>query len=405
VNRPRPFGRRLGASAATTMPSTLASLTRARFTEVLTDLGERARAWRFDVAPNPCVGAAFLDAHGSVIAEGFHRVWGGAHAEVEALRALAATGVPVGETHALVVTLEPCSTTGKTPPCTDALLRAGVRRVVVGEQDPDPRHRGRGMTLLHERGVDVGHLPGPAALERVTPHFLRWNDRERIRRPRPWLIAKWAQTRSGHLVPPPDVGEGRWISSPESLREVQLLRSHVDAIVTGVGTVKSDDPRLSVRYPAELTNAPLRVVLDTELSTPPDAKLFAAPDGGESAGAVHVFCRAGANAVRHRALLAAGAQVHAIHPGDDGRLDLREVLGHLWNMGARRVLLEAGPTLTRAFFDRGFVDQMRVYTGAVNGGRGESLGLLLSGTELLERLHREVGPDAVLEAFPGRRLS
>jgi diaminohydroxyphosphoribosylaminopyrimidine deaminase/5-amino-6-(5-phosphoribosylamino)uracil reductase len=387
------------------MPTTLAPLPRARFAEVLTDLGERARAWRFDVAPNPCVGAAFLDARGDVIAEGFHRVWGGAHAEVDALRALAAAGVPVSEAHALVVTLEPCSSTGKTPPCTDALLRAGVRRVVVGELDPDPRHRGRGVVLLRERGLVVDHLPGPAALTRVTPHFLRWNDHERVRRPRPWLIAKWAQTRSGHLVPPPDVGEGRWISAPESLREVQLLRSHVDAIVTGVGTVKADDPRLSVRYPAELDRAPLRVVLDSELSTPPNARLFAPPEGGEAAGAVLVMSRAGANAVRHRALLAAGAEIHGLHPGDDGRVDLREVLAHLWSRGARRVLLEAGPTLTKAFFERGFVDQMRVYTGAVNGGRGESLGPLLAGFELHERLHREVGPDGVLEAFPGRRLS
>jgi len=280
-----------------------------------------------------------------------------------------------------------------------------VRRVLVGELDPDARHRGRGLTLLRAAGVEVDALVGAASLTRVAPHFLRWNEYERVRRPRPWLIAKWAQTRSGHLVPPSDVGEGRWISSPESLREVQVLRSHVDAIVTGVGTVKADDPRLSVRYPADIARAPLRIVLDSELSTPPTARLFAEPEGGESSGPVFLLCRAGANAQRHRALLDVGARIHGLRPGDDGRVSLREAVAWMWRFGVRRAVLEAGATLQRAFFDAGFVDQLRVYTGAVNGGRGESLGPLLTGTELHERLLREVGPDAVLEAFPGRRLT
>ncbi|MEZ5976603.1 MAG: bifunctional diaminohydroxyphosphoribosylaminopyrimidine deaminase/5-amino-6-(5-phosphoribosylamino)uracil reductase RibD [Planctomycetota bacterium] len=385
------------------MHTTLETVPRGRMAQVLAELGERSRAWRFEVAPNPCVGAAFLDAGGAIVAEGFHRVWGGPHAEIDALQAMRAAGLDPAAAAALAVTLEPCSTTGKTPPCTEAILRAGVRNVAIGDTDPDPRHRGRGIALLGERGVDVQTFAGASPIERVAPHFLRFNEYERLRRPRPWLVAKWAQTTSGHLVPPEDVGGGRWISSAESLREVQVLRGRVDAIVTGVGTVKADDPRLTVRFPGDLERPPLRVVLDSELSTPPDARMLRPAELGESGGPVYVLCRAGANPIRHRALTAAGARVHGLRPDADGRVHLREALQWMWRFGVRRALLEAGPTLVRAFFESGFVDQVRVYTGAVRGGRGDSLGPLLGATNLVERLDRELGPDSVLEAFVGQR--
>jgi len=386
------------------MTSTVVSLPRERLAQILADLGERARAHRFEIAPNPAVGAAAVAADGRVLSEGFHQHFGGPHAEVEALRALEASGARPDDVHTLAVTLEPCSTEGKTPACTDLILRSGVRRVAVADLDPDPRHRGRALAILGEHGVDVQTYGGVAPLERVSPHFTRFNAYERLRRPRPWLVAKWAQTRSGHLTPPEDVGEGRWISSPESLREVQLLRGRVDAIVTGVGTVRADDPRLTVRFPGSLERPPMRVVLDSELATPPDARLLRPAERGEAGGPVYVLCRAGADGVRHRALVAAGARVHPLRPGPDGRVHLREALEWMWRFGVRRALLESGPTLLGAFFDAGFVDQIRVYTGDVVGGRGDTLAPLLSSYEWLERLDREVGPDSVLEAFVGRKL-
>lgn len=373
---------------------------------LLVRLGERAQAWRFDVAPNPCVGAALLGPNGAVLAEGFHQRWGGPHAEIHCLEEARAKGVPREDFHTLAVTLEPCCTQGKTGPCTEAILAAGVKRVVVGALDPDPRHRGAGLIALRERGVDVELREGASPLERVARHFLRWTDRERLRRPRPWAIAKWAQTLSGQLSPPEHVGDGRWISSPDSLRDLQLLRADVDAIVTGVGTVKADDPRFTVRPPADLSRAPLRVVLDTELSTPPGAKMLLAPGPLERGGAVHILSVAGANAGRHRALLEAGAHVHGLHPGPEGHVNLRGALEWLWNQGARRVLIEAGPRLLEAFLRAGFVDQLRIYTGDVRGGRGDSLADALSELELDGRADRECGPDAVLEAFvlgPRRR--
>lgn len=367
----------------------------------LARLGRRARERRFEVAPNPCVGAAVFAPDGRVLGEGYTRPWGGNHAEIEALDAAQFAGASGEDLDTLLVTLEPCSSEGKTGPCTKAIVEAGVRRVVVGALDPDPRHRGQGLELLRAAGIEVELLEGVTRLEDIAPHFLAWVDYERLRRPRPWMIAKWAQTRTGQLQPPEDVGEGRWISSPESLAEVQHLRAHVDAIVTGIGTVRADDPRLTVRGEAAEAGAapPLRIVLDTELGTPPDARLFQEPGAGELAGPVYILCRAGAAPQRHRALLAAGARVHGLRPDAEGHLHLREALEWMWRFGVRRTLLEAGPTLLRAFFDAGFVDQIRVYTGAINGGRGESLAELLAHDRLSERLDREVGEDSVFEAF------
>lgn len=366
--------------------------------ELLAELGRVATTARFDVAPNPCVGAAVVS-NGVEIARAIHARWGELHAEPLALEAARASGVPRERWDTLVVTLEPCSTVGKTPSCVEAIRAAGIRRVVVGALDPDARHRGRGLELLHQAGVEVVHLRGAAPLETVAPHFLRWTAQERIRRAHPWVIAKWAQTRTGQLSPPEEVGGGRWISGRDSQSRVQLLRGRVDAIVTGSGTVLSDDPRLTVRPPGDVARAPLRIVLDTELRTPPDARLLRPAQGEERGGPVHLFARPGADGARHRALERAGAVIHTVRPGDDGRPSLREVSSWMWGAGVRRALLEAGPRLIEAWFRAELVDQVAIYTGNVNGGRGPSLANLLR----LERLegvrHEEVGEDSLLEAF------
>lgn len=362
------------------------------------ELGELAAARRFEVAPNPCVGAAVL-AGGRVIARGAHEFFGGRHAEVVALESAELSGVAREEWDALAVTLEPCSSQGKTPACTSAILASGVRRVIVGALDPDPRHRGAGLDLLARAGLEVDLLERAAPLEAVSPHFLRWVDRDRLRRPRPWTIAKWAQTRSGQLRPPEDVGGGRWISGPDALREVHLLRGRVDAIVTGVTTVLNDDPRLSVRPPGDPSKPPLRVVLDSYLRTPTTSRLFSPAAPGEGAGELHILCQAGADGGRFRALEAAGARVTGLHSSEEDQVALRDVQEWLWQRGVRRVLLEAGPKLLSRYFAQGFVDQMRVYTGNVMGGRGESMAPWLTRLRLEGRLDREIGPDSVLEAF------
>ncbi len=379
------------------------SLDEPRLSNLLRELGEEARAMRFSVAPNPCVGAAVLNASGQVLARGFHDQWGGPHAEINALEAARAAGTNAADWDTLVVTLEPCSSAGKTGPCTEAILKAGLRRVVVGALDPDPRHLGQGLNTLSEQGVEVELLEFASPLEVVSPHFLAWTDSDRQRRPRPWTIAKWAQTRSGQLQPPEDVGDGRWISSPESQREVQVLRSQVDAIVTGVGTVLADDPRLTIRSPGDLNSAPVRVVLDTYLRTPPDARILERPEGDEEAGGeTWILCRAGASSQRHTALLEAGAKVITVRldfENEDGGLSLRAVQELLWERGLRRILVEAGATLQSAYMQSQMVDQLRVYVGAVNGGRGQSLDAFLDPMQLAQRLDRELGGDSIIEAF------
>lgn len=388
----------LEATLKTMTRGTAATLDETQLATLLRELGQAAGEFRFEVAPNPCVGAAVI-ANGVVIARAYHEVWGESHAEVRAVEAARATGVPASQWTTLVVTLEPCSSRGKTPPCVELICSTSIRHVVIGSLDPDSRHRGEGVRLLREAGVDVQLIEHGAPLSSTAPHFLAWTDTDRLRRPHPWTIAKWAQTRTGQLVPPADIGGGRWISGPEALREVQVLRGRVDAIVTGVGTVLADNPRFTVRPPGDPTSPPLRIVLDSWLRTSPDAQLFQSPGPGEGAGAVHVLCMGGADPTRHRALLDAGAQVHAFHVATDDGVSLRDTQTWMWDLGLRRVLLEAGPRLLTHYLQSGFVDQVRVYSAGVNGGRGPSMGTELAKLKLKGRLDREWGDDAVLEGF------
>jgi diaminohydroxyphosphoribosylaminopyrimidine deaminase/5-amino-6-(5-phosphoribosylamino)uracil reductase len=379
---------------------TLQPLDEALARTVMQELAHEARAWRFEVAPNPCVGAAILAGH-ELVAKGFHEYYGGAHAELAAFANAARSPIPRAAWDTLLVTLEPCSSAGKTPPCTEFLLHSGIRRVVVGALDPDARHQGKGLRELQAAGIEVLLAEDLAPLSEVAPHFLSWTSSERLRRPRPWTIAKWAQTRTGQLVPPMGVGGGRWISTPESLREVQVLRGRVDAIITGVGTVLADDPRLAVRPPGNPSRPPWKIVFDSYLRTPPDAALFRPAGPGEGSGPVHILCLAGQDPGREFALREAGAQIHPLHVSSEHEFSLREAQEWMWSQGLRRVLLEAGPTLLSSYLAAELVDQLRIYTGSINGGQGPSMGESLSRLPLAGRLDREWGSDAVLEAFLG----
>ena len=394
--------RPLGAVRA--LPAMTLELDRGTLQAQLRELAQQAQAWRFEVAPNPCVGAAVVS-RGEIVARGFHEYWGGPHAEIAALREADRLGVPLSERDALLVTLEPCSSFGKTPPCTQAILEAGLRRVVVGATDPDPRHRGQGLEQLRRSGVEVLELVGGTPLEETSPHFVRWTSPARTRSHRPWVVAKWAQTMTGQLVPPPEVGDGRWISGPEALAEVQVLRSRVDAILTGSGTVLADDPRLTLRGPeaAGAAEGPGRVVLDTHLRTPPEAKLLQAPGPDERGGPLLFFARTDIDPVRARRLVEAseapGIEITTARMADRTHFDLRDVLERLWERGVRRLMVEAGPTLLQALFDAGLVDQVRIYTGSVRGGEGPTLGPWLAQARLEQRMDSEVGAMARLDAF------
>lgn len=297
---------------------------------------ELARRGTTEVEPNPQVGAVVYRG-ADVLAEGFHRAYGEAHAEVEALRGL--ERVPDGAS--LAVTLEPCSSTGKkTPPCVAALLRAGVERIVVGEVDPDPRHQGRGLEELAAAGVAVVRAPDGSV-----PGDLLAGFRAHLGRRRPWVVLKWACGLDGRWGGAS--AEERSVSGDESHAEVHRLRGHVDAVLVGSGTVLRDDPRLTAR-PAG-PRAAVRVVLDRRGRVGPTARLF----GDPAAGPVWWFTSASG---------AAGAGVERIPLAAGAKLDA--ALAELRVRGVARLLVEGGPTLAAAFLREGQADVAWVFVAA-----------------------------------------
>jgi len=221
-------------------------------------------AWRGSghVEPNPMVGCVIVSSDGTIVGRGYHRRFGGAHAEVNALREAGerARGATV------YVTLEPCAHTGQTPPCTEALINAGVSRVVIDQRDPNPDSH-HGIQRLRDADIEVVMLDeGDALPLRAADSFVH-----RIRTGRPWVIAKWAQTIDGRIAT--RTGESQWISSPASRRLVHRKRGRVDAIITGIGTVLNDDPRLTARN-VRVRRIARRVVIDPQLQTPVKSQLM-----------------------------------------------------------------------------------------------------------------------------------
>lgn len=288
---------------------------------------------RFGAAPNPMVGAVVVRG-GEVVGEGFHAQVGGPHAEVVALRAAGdrARGADC------YVTLEPCCHHGRTPPCTDALVTAGVRRVVASHRDPDPRVAGGGLEVLRRAGVEVEVGPGADAARQLNWKFLV----ERIHR-RPAVTLKWAMSLDGRIAT--RSGDAKWISAPASRRFGLELREEHAAILVGVGTVLADDPRLDRRL-GKAAGSIVRVVLDRRLRTPPSAQLFTVP------GPVLVFTES-ADPDRRAALAAVGAQVVML-----AQVDPRSVLGELGARGLQSVLVEGGGVIHGAFLDAGVGDRI-----------------------------------------------
>ena len=217
-------------------------------------------------SPNPAVGAVIVKG-GRILARGWHRRAGLPHAEVDALNALASPGEAKGAT--MYITLEPCCTHGRTPPCTEAILAAGIRRVVVGTSDPHPDHGGRGMDLLRARGVQVVSGVLEAECRRMNRAFFKW-----IVTGLPWVVAKAALSLDGKITRPS--GEGQWLTGLQARRDAHRLRYEADAVLVGAGTVRADDPALTVRGISlpDGKNQPWRVVLTRTGELPPHAQLF-----------------------------------------------------------------------------------------------------------------------------------
>ncbi len=301
---------------------------------------ELARRGLFTTDPNPRVGCVLVR-EGMVVGEGWHAFAGGPHAEVVALEEAgeAAQGATA------YVTLEPCSHHGKTPPCSNALIRAGVSRVVAAMQDPNPRVAGEGLERLRVQGIEatVGLLKSQA--EALNPGFVT-----RMRTGRPFVRNKLAMSMDGRTAMAS--GESLWITGEPARLDVQRLRARSSAIVSGIGTVLSDDPSLNVRLEGQ-ERQPLRVVLDPRLSMPDTAKMLELP--GETLVITAVEPDDAWESLESR-----GAEVVSL-PGGPDRVDLAAMLELLAEREVNEVLLETGATLSGAMLRAGLVDELVVY--------------------------------------------
>lgn len=297
----------------------------------------------YTTMPNPRVGCVLVK-DGRVVGEGWHARAGQPHAEIHALRAAGenARGATA------YVTLEPCSHHGRTPPCANALIDAGVARVVAAMRDPNPQVAGRGIELLTLAGVqaEVGLLEAPAT--ELNIGFI-----SRMTRRRPWVRLKTASSLDGKTALANEASQ--WITGPAARADVQRLRARSCAVLTGVGTVLADDPQMTVRdrdAVGEIGRQPLRIVVDSRLRTPPSAKILR-DDGA------WLVCT-NADPARRDALLEAGALILE-QPGAEGRVDLAALLTELTDRGINELLVEAGATLNGALLAAGLVDEWIAY--------------------------------------------
>lgn len=340
------------------------------------DLADRGAA---TALPNPVVGCVLLAPGGWLVGEGYHERPGGPHAEVVALT----SAWPFARGATAIVTLEPCNHSGRTGPCSEALIAAGVARVIVAVRDPWPPAAG-GIGRLRGAGVDVVDLNDPLFADtQFASAVARAEDVNRVwlgamRLGRPFVTWKVGMTIDGRVAAAD--GTSRWITSPQSRADVHALRARIDTIMVGVGTVLADDPQLTVRDAAgePVGRQPLRVVIDSTGRSPAAARVFD--------GAAETWL----------------ATTESAGTGADGRVDPTAVLAELWRRGKRHVLLEGGPHLAAAFLDAGLVDEVLAYVAPSLLGAGPSA-LAGGGVATLADAHRaqlvdvtRLGPDVRL---------
>jgi len=311
---------------------------------------------RGKVSPNPLVGACLVN-RGQLIGEGYHAYYGGPHAEVVALKKAGARAR--GAT--FYVTLEPCSTWGKTRPCVQAILRAGVRRVVVGMLDPNPRHHGKGVRALKKAGIQV--TSGVLA-----PEIRKQNEvfRKYITLRRALVTLKMAQTLDGKIAT--RTGDSRWVTSGAARRFVHRLRREADAVLVGTGTVLRDNPRLTARAPGTGRPAlkPWRIFLDASGKVPSDFRIF------RTAGplTVRVISRDRMGVIAKQKQIKSSGQILLAVSEDHGQLDLQDLLCQLAELGIAHLLVEGGGETAWSFLKGGFVDRVYWFVAPkVIGGR------------------------------------
>ena len=351
---------------------------------------ELARRGIYSCDPNPRVGCVIAQGE-RIVGEGWHRYAGEPHAEIHALAE--AGGDAVGAT--AYVTLEPCRHTGRTGPCAPALVEAGIRRVVAAMRDPNPRVAGRGFAELAAAGVEVetGLLEAEAGM--LNRGFV-----SRFERSRPWVRCKLAATLDGRTATA--TGESQWITGEAARADVHRLRARSSAVLTGIGTLLADDPRLDARVEdADCLAPPMRVIVDSRLRTPPEARMFSAPG--------RVLIATSRHASPARSLLDAGAEIVSL-PDTGGRIALDTLMTMLAEHGVNEVHTECGPTLAGALLESGLVDELVVYLAPVLlGDAARGMFTLPMVAAMRDRVGLEitgvarVGADLRIDAIPRPR--
>ncbi|BAT71385.1 diaminohydroxyphosphoribosylaminopyrimidine deaminase/5-amino-6-(5-phosphoribosylamino)uracil reductase [Thermosulfidibacter takaii ABI70S6] len=309
-----------------------------------------ARRGQGYVSPNPMVGAVVVSPDGEILAEGYHRKFGDLHAERIALKKLnfKAHGA------ILYVNLEPCCHYGKTPPCTEAIIESGIKRVVVGVLDPNPKVAGKGVDILKKHGIEVK----VGVLEKqcywLNRGFFKW-----VRKGIPYVILKWAQTLDGNIAT--IGGDSKWISGKVALRYAHKLRAESDAVLVGKGTVLADDPQLTVRLVKGKN--PMRVVLDSNLSVPVDRKIF-------DTSAKTVVFTVRPNHQKEKVLSEKGIEIVAT-TSDDGNVNLIKVLEELGKKGVTKLLVEGGSKVHASFIKSKLFDEIQVVVAPKIVGEGK----------------------------------
>ncbi len=348
-----------------------------------------ARRGLGSVWPNPAVGCVITD-RGRVVGRGWTQPGGRPHGETEALgrAGLAARGATA------YVSLEPCCHWGRTPPCTDALVAAGIRRVVVAMEDPDPRVAGEGVRQLRAAGLNVDTSLCKAEAAEINAGFFC-----RLRNGRPLVTLKLATSLDGRIAT--GRGESQWITGPPARERAHALRAAHDAIMVGTGTALADDPQLTCRLPGLAHRSPVRVVFDRHLRIPPTIRLIS----DARAVPTWVLTLPSADPERRQAILSAGAAVIDIDPGPDGNGSLAAALAALGERGITRLLVEGGGQLAAGFAHAGLVDRLVwVHAPMLIGGDGvpaiAEFGLnVLAEAPSFERLSTEIVGDDVLTLF------
>jgi diaminohydroxyphosphoribosylaminopyrimidine deaminase/5-amino-6-(5-phosphoribosylamino)uracil reductase len=337
------------------------------------------------VSPNPMVGCVIVK-NGKVIGRGYHGRFGGPHAEVEAIGS--ARGSVRGAT--LYVNLEPCNFHGKTPPCTDLIIRSGIARVVAGVRDPNPRVSGKGMRALQQAGVVVRTGVLEEECRRFNEFFFKY-----IRSGVPFVTLKIAQSLDGKIASLE--GGPRWITGLKSRKYVHALRSHYDAVLVGAGTVKTDNARLTVRHVRGRN--PVRVVLDGNFSSSERAAVFSRSKGGRA------ILIAGKHSIaRHRRkaeiLRKKGVVLLGLTAGAKGKIRLNRVLRALGSLGIASLLVEGGASVFRSFVDVGACDKMLIFASPRIYGKGiEPFAAIRRGIRLENPSFRAVGEDILVEGY------